>query len=228
MPNFADTISNLAFVLAGLRGLAWLHGKGRDSFEEPGERLPYLVLFASTVLIGVGSGYYHLAPDDARLFWDRLPMTLGFMSIFTTVLVERVDEKAALKLFPLFLIAGAGGAVWWHLTGHLRPYAMVQFLPLLLIPAVLSLFPSRYTHGSHLWIVLLLYVAAKAAEVFDRPLLAASGFVSGHTLKHILAAVAILAVVRMLERRAPAKTAASSGVRWGSHPSRGSQTVSRH
>jgi hypothetical protein len=38
------------------------------------------VLFAGVTLSSLGSSYFHLAPDNARLMWDRLPMTIAFIS----------------------------------------------------------------------------------------------------------------------------------------------------
>ena len=60
---------------------------------------PYLTLFEGVALTALGSGYYHLAPDNARLVWDRLPMTIGFMGLLAAVLAERVSVPVARRLF---------------------------------------------------------------------------------------------------------------------------------
>lgn len=203
IPNFADTVSNIAFVLAGAFGLTRVFGKAEGTFETGRERWPYGFIFGGSVLVGMGSAYYHLGPDDISLFWDRLPMTVVFMAIFASVVMERLDRDAGLVALPFLLSLGVASAVWWHLTGDLRPYVMVQFFPLLLIPALLLLLPSRYRNGGHLWYVLLLYAGAKGAEVLDRPVFESLGIVSGHTAKHLLAAGAIVVLARMVQGRGP-------------------------
>jgi hypothetical protein len=72
-------------------------------------------------------------------------------------------------------------------------------MAILLVIAVLH--PSRYTRGGDLYWVFAAYAIAKLLEVFDREVLALGGLVSGHTLKHVAAAVASVLVCRMLLRR---------------------------
>ena len=50
-------------------------------------------------------------------------------------------------------------------------------------------------------LALLVYVGAKAAELYDRELFAALGVMSGHTLKHLLSALAAAVIVVRLDRR---------------------------
>ncbi len=108
-------------------------------------------------------------------------------------------------LLPSIAI-GAGSVLYWHFTssagqGDLRPYALVQLFPMLAVPLLLVLFPARYTHGAHWVAALALYALAKIAEVSDVAVFRAGSIVSGHTLKHLLAALAIAVFLRMLSRR---------------------------
>jgi hypothetical protein len=48
-------------------------------FIDARERWLYLVMFAGLSLTAFGSGYYHLAPDNARLVWDRIAIMMVFM-----------------------------------------------------------------------------------------------------------------------------------------------------
>ena len=93
--NFFDVASNAAFLLAGLAGLA-VTVRPRTEFAANRERWPYAVFFAGMVLTGLGSAYYHLVPDNERLFWDRLPMTIAFMSLIAAQVVDRIDTKTGL------------------------------------------------------------------------------------------------------------------------------------
>lgn len=208
--NALDVLSNLPFLLVGAAGI-WFVASRRGLFLDPLERLPYLIFFAGVALTCFGSGYYHLAPDNARLVWDRLPMTIGFTALFAAILGERVNFRFALRGLPLFMLAGAASVVYWIWTedaghGDLRPYLFVQFFPVVAIPLLLALFPPRYNRAIDLAYVVGFYVLAKFLEAFDAAVLAATGkVVSGHTLKHLAAAVAVWFVLRMLQKREPAR-----------------------
>ncbi|HEX9183932.1 MAG TPA: hypothetical protein VF876_11790, partial [Burkholderiales bacterium] len=116
--NAADTLSNLAFLVVGALGLAFLHceraATSSERFASPREILPYWVFFAGVALTSAGSAWYHLAPDDARLVWDRLPMTIAFMSLIAAVVQERISVRAgAALLWPLVLL-GLASVVYWR------------------------------------------------------------------------------------------------------------------
>jgi hypothetical protein len=86
VPRFGDVTSNLPFAVIGLWGLAFLAGRGAArAFTDPRERCPYFLAFG-LVLTALGSTYYHLAPDNARLVWDRLPMTVVFMALVAAMI----------------------------------------------------------------------------------------------------------------------------------------------
>jgi hypothetical protein len=147
--------------------------------------------------VAFGSAYYHLAPSDATLMWDRLPMTLAFMAFFAAVVGRHIAPAfARYALLPL-LIVGLCSVLWWTFDGDLRPYLLVQFLPILLIPTILLLFPARMPGEKYVWWVLAAYVLAKVLEVFDAQIFDAIG-VSGHALKHIAASVGVYFVLRAI------------------------------
>ena len=218
IPNFLDVISNLPFVLTGILGLSflWRRRKNGGIFVESSEQWPYVVLFMGVALTGFGSAYYHLAPDNARLTWDRLPMTLIFTSFFAATIAERVSLKAGLRsLLPLVGL-GIGSVVYWHLSelrgaGDLRPYILVQFYPLLTIPLLALLFPPRYTRSVDLLIIAAIYAAAKVFELLDAAIFSLGRIASGHTLKHLLAAAAACWILRMLQKRRPLNSTPASG-----------------
>ena len=197
VPNLFDVASNIAFVIVGVVGLALCAGQRR-----PPRAASWSVLFIGTVLTGIGSAYYHWAPNDASLVWDRLPMTLGFMALLVALVAEHAGEGLERFLLAPALAVGVMSVLWWQRTGDLRPYLWVQVAPLLCIPLLLALFPSRYTHRRFILYGLGLYGLAKIAESNDREIFAlAAHAISGHTLKHLLAAGAICALLVMLRRR---------------------------
>jgi hypothetical protein len=208
IPNFADVASNIVFLVAGLWGLAFLGSKSsQKQFLEPRERWPYFLVFIGLVLTAFGSAYYHLAPDNARLVWDRLPMTLVFMPLASALISERVSVKVGLRLLPVLTAAGIGSVIQWYASeqqgaGDLRFYVAVQLYAVLVLFAALLL-PPRYARGSDLLVVGGLYVLAKICETADRQFFSVGHFVSGHTLKHLLAGAAGLWILRMLQKRQP-------------------------
>jgi len=208
--NALNVLSNVPFVVVGLMGLAAvLRGWGRadEHFIEVRDRWPYAIFFAGVTLTCFGSSYYHLAPDNARLVWDRLPMTLGFMSLFAAMIGERISLRAGMALLGPLNLAGLASVVYWwwtesHGAGDLRPYIAVQFFPLLAIPLMLVMFAGRYTRTVDIWVAVGWYGAAKVLELLDGQIYrGAGGVVSGHSLKHVAAAAAAWWVLRMLERR---------------------------
>lgn len=203
VPNAADTLSNLAFLAVGLWGLGRLRPRGARAavVATPDERNAWRVLFASLALTGLGSAWYHLAPDDARLFWDRLPMALAFASLFVVVLVERLETRRPERLLVSALALAAASVAWWSWRGDLRAYAFVQFYCVAALPLLVWLYPSRYTRGADYWAVIAFYLAAKLGEQFDAAVFDATGVVSGHSLKHLLAAAGGACLLRMLVQR---------------------------
>jgi hypothetical protein len=208
IPNFGDVASNVLFLVAGFWGLAFLSRKSsHERFIDARERWPYVFIFLGLLLTACGSAYYHLAPDNARLVWDRLPMTIVFMPLVAAMIAERVNVKLGLCLVPVLIAVGIGSVLQWHLSeqqgaGDLRFYAVVQLYALLALLAALLL-PPRYTRGSDLLVVAGLYVLAKILETVDRQIFSLGHIVSGHTLKHLAAGAAGYWILRMLQTRQP-------------------------
>ena len=205
IPNFFDVISNLAFVLVGLLGLyeSFVSNTIKMVTEN---RVSYTVFFIGVALVGVGSGYYHLAPSNESLVWDRIPMTIAIMALVSIVISELVSIRlGAILLIPLVAI-GILSVLYWYWTettgnGDLRPYVLVQFLPMIVIPIILVCFNSVFTKTSGYWLLLSAYVIAKLCEHFDREIFSVVGLVSGHTLKHLAAAVGIYLLLVSFRRR---------------------------
>jgi hypothetical protein len=204
IPNGLDVVSNVFFLFAGAWGL---HTVWRGSvFLNSCERWPYTAFFIGVTLTAFGSSWYHLNPNDATLVWDRIPMTIGFMALVAAVIAERVSLKAGLWLLVPLIGWGIASVIYWELTqrlghGDLRPYALAQFGSLLMLLLLIALFPARYTRTYDFGISLALYALAKLFEAADRPIFALGRIVSGHTLKHLAAAVSAYWIVRMLRLR---------------------------
>jgi glutathione peroxidase len=203
LPNFANVLSNLLFLVVGLRGLRALARGEHPStaFGHPWERRTFALLFAGVALVAFGSGYYHADPTTPRLFWDRLPMTVVFSTLLAIVIGERISLVAGRRTLPALVALGIGSVVLWRATDDLRLYGCVQFFPMLALPLLLLLRPARYTRAGDLWAMCGLYVAAKLCERGDQVLFALTGVISGHSLKHLVAASATAMLVRHVRRR---------------------------
>lgn len=207
LPRARDVLSNLGFALVAFWGIARLWPQRAHpgiARGWPG----YALFLIGLGLTAVGSAYYHLAPDNARLLWDRLPIALACAGLLTGVWAETSLPKGrALAVTCLVAAYGVGSVVWWYFTetrgtGDLRPYLLLQILSILLIPLWQALHGVPRKDRLHFAAALLLYVLAKVAEVNDHALLAASDMtISGHTLKHLLAtAAAAMLVGRLIGR----------------------------
>jgi hypothetical protein len=210
--NAADTLSSLTFLLAGALGLLFLWRERASRmpprFAAPEEMLPYWAFFGAITLTGFGSMYYHLVPNDSRLVWDRLPMSIAFMSLLAAVIAERVSKAAGVRLLLPLITLGAASVLYWPVSAlfgseDLRPYVAVQLGSIGMVLALCAMFPSRYAKGGTIFIVAALYGIAKFFELKDREIYELGHWISGHTLKHLAAAAAVYMLVRWLQRRTP-------------------------
>lgn len=212
--NVLDVLSNIPFLLIGWMGVVAAGRLTRGEGAAALRRL-YRVLFVCVFLTGVGSMVYHLAPDNTMLVWDRLPMAIGFMALFATVIAEMVDYRWASRFLPLLLALGMGSVIYWawseaHGTGDLRGYGLVQFLPIGLILLITALYPAPRHYLRHLFGLIAFYGISKALEYSDTLVFdALRGVVSGHTLKHLVAAGGVLFVLHWIRR-----SGASSETPW--------------
>jgi hypothetical protein len=192
--RFLNMASNLPFALVGALGLLLCA-------RQPGmaSRRAWQVMFAGVVLVTAGSAWYHAAPDSERLVWDRLPMAVAFMGLFVALLNEHVHPRLErLLLWPACLL-GAGSVFYWQATDDLRFYAWVQFFPLLALLVVVLFFPGARGRRGALAAAFALYALGKLAEWQDAAVFHLTGeLLSGHSLKHLLAAAGIYVIYRML------------------------------
>jgi hypothetical protein len=214
IPNFGDVVSNLPFCIVGAIAIFWLAkhrqrvGFGK-AFLTYHELRSWALVFTGVFVTGIGSAYYHWAPDTPRLFWDRLPMTIAFMGLLGVQVMERISVRWGTMLIIPFLVTGVSSVVAWRLgegegAGDLRLYALVQFYPRAAIPLMLVLFPPRYDRTADLMLGFAWYALAKVGEHWDAAIYNALGHaVSGHTLKHLAAAIGTAWMLRMLMKRRP-------------------------
>lgn len=191
VPNFWNVISNLPFLAFGAWG--WM-ALTRDRAATLPMRTAYVVFFFGSMAVAFGSAYYHLDPSDATLMWDRLPMTVAFMAFFSALLGRYVRSRLGERALAPLLLVGVCSVLWWRIVGDLRVYFLVQFLPILLIPAILLLYPAKAPGTRYIWATLGMYALAKALETYDVRVYDTLGL-SGHSLKHLSASFGVCCVV---------------------------------
>ena len=196
IPHAADVLSNLGFLLVGLAGLVAVTRRRVVGRAGAG----YLLFFVALIGTAFGSAYYHLAPDDNRLVFDRLPIALaaaGLLAAEAELAGVVADGVAATVAGALF---AAWSVVWWHFghaigEGDLRPYLLLQLAPLVCVPW--WQYRARVPGVVRAWYgaAMGLYVLAKLAELADGAIWRLGYGVSGHTLKHVLATLAVAAIL---------------------------------
>jgi hypothetical protein len=209
--NCLNVISNAPFLFIGLAGIGLaLRGTraGENLFLDVRESWPYFAFFVGVALTAFGSAWYHHRPNDHTLVWDRIPMAIGFMSVVSAVVAERISVRAGVDLLLPLIGLGVGSVLYWNVTqsrghGDLRPYALAQFGSLLVLILLFALFPARYTRSRDFVVALAFYGAAKIFETADKLVFAAGHIVSGHTIKHFFAALSTYWIFRMLRLRVP-------------------------
>ena len=201
IPHFMDVASNLPFLVAGLLGVYNVLARKTILYTAPEARIPWLVLGLSISLTALGSSYYHWAPSNATLFWDRLPMAIGFSALLGIMVLERVDRRLGRALWLPLVAAGVGSLLYWRWRDDLRFYFLLQAWAVLLVPVILALFPAPTSGTKWLWMGIGFYASSKVFELLDAAIYRASGAVSGHSLKHLAAAAGSWVLFTHLVRR---------------------------
>lgn len=202
IPNFWDVASNLPMFFLGVFGL-WSSFQAWSSRPDLVSRLIPTVLSIGILSACIGSAYYHWAPDNLTLVWDRLPMTLMFMPIFALLIYDFIGEKEGSIAFWLLVPLGVFSVFYWRYTeatgqGDLRFYAFVQFFPLVAAALLVLLSPQRVMYARFLVIALGWYVVAKLCEYFDDAIFETLKYWSGHTIKHLLSSVSLWFVLKIV------------------------------
>ncbi len=206
IPHAGDVLSNIGFAMVAMWGWIRLRPKRDHAALRHGWR-GYELFLIGLLLTAVGSGYYHLAPDNERLVCDRLPIGLAAAGVLAGVRAETRGGTHASRYAAILTVLAILSVGWWHYTdspqhpGDLRPYLALQALPLVLVPLWQAIYHAPRRDRIWFGVAVLLYVLAKLAEVWDHELLATLGWMSGHTLKHLLATVAAGVLVGRLSRR---------------------------
>ena len=192
--NFFDVFSNLGFLIVGSMGL----------FAGIKRRLglSWNIFFSSVALVFFGSSYYHLSPNTDSLFWDRLPMTLAFCSLLSAVVTKTFSLKNEPMVLLGFLLVGLYSLIHWQLFDDLRVYFWIQLSPMLALLYLTFIFDNKVIPKNYLIMAFLSYLAAKIVEILDAQIFSITfDQISGHSLKHLLAALAVFWLVKASQKQ---------------------------
>ena len=193
--NLLNVASNLPFLIVGWLGVYMTINSKLHILEKL--KMGYMIMFCGLIVIFIGSSYYHLMPNNESLVWDRLTMAVVFMSLFSIIVSEFVSMDLGKKLLFPFIVVGIASVVYWHMTeqigvGDLRFYGLVQFLPIMIIVAILIFFKSNHKSDVYAYTYLLIaYAVAKVFEYYDAQVYEYLILISGHSIKHVIAAVGL-------------------------------------
>ncbi len=202
--HFLDVLSNLGFALVGLWG--WLCLRPYRSHQEMVNAWSgYWLFFIGLCLTALGSGYYHLDPDNASLVWDRIPIALTCAGLLAGVTAD-VWKKNTFALSVVLAILAIVSVIWWYVSetrgaGDLRFYLLFQIAALILVPLWQWLYSRPSYERLYFGAAVLLYLLAKVSEVYDYQIASVLGEITGHTLKHVFATLAAAFIVISLIRR---------------------------
>lgn len=204
VPHWGDVISNAGFALVGIWGLSALRPLRRG--DERAGLLGYGLFFLSVLLTAFGSSFYHWAPDNDRLVWDRLPIALACAGLLVAVRAESRPKTNEVAWTAGLALAAIASVFWWQVTetageGDLRPYLLLQGLPLVLVPLWQANADAPRSRRAAFAVAVLLYVVAKLAELSDHAIFTEFGFMSGHTIKHVMATMSSVILVAQLAWR---------------------------
>ena len=209
--NAMDVLSNLPFAAFGLAGI-WTLGRMSETAVSKAQRQLALLFFTGLIATAACSMWYHLAPDDTRLAFDRYGMVLPFAGLLGLAASDRISHRAGRGLAMGVLVFGSWSITIWSVSANLLPWAALQFGGMVLL---LCLARTRAGEnalcvpwGAIFWI----YAAAKVLELTDGQVYQLTNeMISGHTLKHIVASGAALPIIWVMRRRGrPLESAAHS------------------
>lgn len=202
IPHFWDVFSNLPFLLAGVWGW-WSLKRPRPQPIHTATWRALQVFFLGLMLTSMGSAFYHWAPDAHSLVVDRLGMAVAFAGVLGLAMAERVGAQTARNTLMAVLVLAVLSAVMPLTHGNPLPWLVVQLGGMGLLAWTAARRPLPMALGVSLASVLVLYALAKCLEMGDAAIYdLTAGGVAGHSLKHVLAAMAALPVIRALRQNA--------------------------
>jgi len=210
IPNAWNVLSNLPFMLVAIWALYKLFQPSHRTpiiFNDPKEKFFYLVFFIGIFFVSLSSSYYHWAPNNLALMWDRVPIAIAMTAFLSAIIAERINlHFARFMIWPLLILA-VFSVFYWYFTVEqgredLRLYALVVVFFPIIIPFILWMFKAPYTQVKYLWFTLIAFLIARIFEAYDQAIyIFTAGIVSGHSLKHLFLALSCFLIYLYIRKR---------------------------
>jgi hypothetical protein len=205
VPCAMDVLTNLPFAIAGLWGLVRVWQASLQRCLDTRWQLA-AVFFGGLLVTAAGSGYYHWQPDNDGLAWDRLGMVVAFAGLLGMAVADRISLRGGVVTVAATLLTGPVAVLVWYLGGNLLPWVVLQGGGMLLVLVLALRKPVPGSWGLPLMAVVALYLLAKLLELGDHTVFGwTGGLVSGHSLKHVAAALAAWPVLAVMHNHPPYK-----------------------
>lgn len=201
--SFSDVLSNIGFIFIGFWGIA-VSLKGLHSqiqIDRTHDWALALMLFISIFLTGLGSGYFHLNPSNQTLIWDRLPMVMGFSALVGLLVSDRFTRATGRAAFFAMILMGAASIFFWIESQSATSYSVLQAATILICLGLPIFFPVGRIPNRAIYLAVGTYAIAKIFELGDALIFQATGLVGGHALKHLMAALAMLFILKGLNQK---------------------------
>jgi len=192
--NIWNVLSNMPLLFVGIFGI-WIV-RHRSLPKEQTSSM--MIFFGAVALTGLGSSWYHLAPNNESLIFDRLPIACALVVLYCSWLGRwQSSDLLAPRFLVLALLLAVASVLWWAYSesvgaGDLRAYVLLQFGALVSAPILIETSHKRSAARYAVYPVLMMYFLAKLCEVFDAEILHWTGLSAGHAIKHLFAALAVL------------------------------------
>lgn len=205
VPNFLDVTSNFAFLIAGLFGLGIWWQNQKSEFAQ--KTYFQIILALSIIWTAFGSTYFHLAPGLQTVYWDRLPMVFAFGCIVGWLVADKIHFRSGVLIAAFLIISGSICLTLWKFgLLNLKLYYLLQYGGLVAALLMCAFFPKGHFQNSKFIMAFLIYILAKIAETYDRAVFDTLGVISGHTLKHLIAAYAIWVLLMLKPKKSNQST----------------------
>ncbi len=201
LPFASDVLSNLPFALIGFYGLFSMRtfASQNKAFNDIQNHLLSLS-FWGLILTCAASGFYHWAPDNYGLVIDRMGMTCAFAGVIGVAVASRISDRAGLATAFTILALAPFAIVHWHQTDNLWLWSVLQGGGMIALVALAFRRATEQSYPIQLGWIIAFYVIAKVFELSDHQVFEATQqFLSGHTIKHLAAALAAWPLIKAVQ-----------------------------
>ncbi|KAG0500525.1 hypothetical protein HPP92_000597 [Vanilla planifolia] len=199
VPNTLNVLTTYPFLLIGVPGLVLCVSGSCFSISLKGELWGWVLFYSGIAAAAYGSAYYHLKPDDDRIIWDRLPMMVSTISLLSNLVIERVDEWAGISCLASLLMLVFVSAAYERTFDDLRLCMIFHFIPYIIIPVLVFLFPPKYTHSTYWFWATGFYLISRFESLADMKVYNVDRYlISGHSLEHLCLAMVPFILTVML------------------------------